>query len=109
MAIPITYLNTAATKYVPVSSRYANSTVILWGEEGIITFATYKKNSYPVVSSDRYAIIPPGNEYRPDKTSQDAYGTPDFWWKIMEANNITDVYDYIAGKTIRIPSATEIF
>lgn len=105
-AIPITITNTPATRYVPPTSRYANSTVILWGEEGIITYETYKKNSYPDNANDKFYNIPPGDEYRPDKTSYRAYGTPDFWWKIMEANNIDDIYNYTAGLTIRIPTTS---
>jgi len=43
-------------------------------------------------------------EFRPDKMSQHVYGHVDWWWKIMEANNIKDVYDFKAGTNIRIPA-----
>lgn len=109
MAVPITKSNIAATRYVTPTSRYANSQVLLYGENGVITFATYTKNTYPTNANDKFAVIPPGEEFRPDKTSFRAYGTVDFWWKIMEANNISDIYNYTSGLTIRIPSTNGIF
>jgi hypothetical protein len=42
-------------------------------------------------------------EYRPDLVSQDKYGLPDFWWKIMEVNGMKDIMDFKAGKTIVLP------
>jgi hypothetical protein len=36
--------------------------------------------------------------------SQEAYGVPDFWWRIMEFNNIKDVFDFKSGLNIAIPS-----
>jgi len=42
-------------------------------------------------------------EYRPDLVSRDKYGIPDFWWKIMEVNNIKDIIDFKAGRTIVLP------
>lgn len=109
MTIPIQVTSTDPTRYVTATSRYANSTVIIYGEDGIITFNTYKKHSFPSSQSDKFDVVPPGEEFRPDKTSQRAYGTVDFWWRILEANNIKDIYDYTAGTNIRVPSALSIF
>ena len=47
----------------------------------------------------------PGQEYRPDLVSNRVYGTPDFWWRIMEANNIKDVFEFKAGLNLRIPGS----
>jgi hypothetical protein len=49
-------------------------------------------------------IIPPQFEYRPDRLSYELYGTVDLWWKIMEANDIKDIFDFKAYLNIRIPS-----
>jgi len=43
-----------------------------------------------MTQSDKYFVVTPGTEYRPDLVSKEAYGAVDFWWKIMEANNIKD-------------------
>lgn len=75
-----------------------------------MTFNTYKKNiNTEATQGDKFTVIKTGEEYRPDKTSQRAYGTVDFWWAIMEANNIKDVYNYTSGLNIRIPAFHSIF
>jgi len=88
---------------VPVTSRYADSTIIYYGDENRMTFYTYKRQEIPEDSEDKFAVITPGTQYRPDLVSQDFYGTVEFWWKIMEANFIWDIWDFTTGKTIRLP------
>lgn len=90
-------------RFVPVSSRYAESTVLYYGENKLLTYNLYKKDKLKISSNDKYYVVTPGTEYRPDLVSQTAYGTTDFWWKIMEANNIKDIFDFKAGLNIRIP------
>jgi hypothetical protein len=36
--------------------------------------------------------------------SYDAYGFVDNWWRILEANQMKDVWDFKTGKTIIIPN-----
>jgi hypothetical protein len=48
-------------------------------------------------------VIPVSIQYRPDLLSQKKYGTVDFWWKIMEVNEIKDVMNFKAGRTILLP------
>lgn len=103
MAVTTQIANLNVSSFVTSLSRYQNSEVIYWGPLNIITFTTYKKQKYPLASSDKYTVVSPGAEYRPDKVSQAAYGTPDFWWKIMEANGIMDIFDFKAGTNIRLP------
>lgn len=90
-------------RFVPVSSRYTNSTVLYYGEQKLLTYNLYKKTVQKTSSKDKYFVVTPGTEYRPDLVSQTAYGTTDFWWKIMEANDIKDIFDFKAGLNIRIP------
>jgi hypothetical protein len=90
--------------FVSGLSRYADAKIIYYGANNVLTFTTYKKKPYPVSASDRYSVIPPGMEYRPDLVSRQAYGVVDFWWKIMEANGISDVFDFKAGLNIRLPA-----
>ena len=92
------------TSNVNKSSRYANSTVVYYGPNKLLTYTTYKRTVIPPSSKDRYTVVSPGSEYRPDIMSQNAYGTPDYWWKILEANGLKDIYEFKAGLNIRIPS-----
>lgn len=95
----------SAKDFVTVSSRYAKYNVIYYTENNLLTFPIYKKNTYIPQSTDKYAVVTPGSEYRPDLVSQSAYGTVDFWWKIMEANNLKDIFEFKAGLNIVIPQA----
>ncbi|RTK95766.1 MAG: hypothetical protein EKK64_05785 [Neisseriaceae bacterium] len=92
-------------QFVPPSSRYADSKVIYYTEKKLLSFNTYKKTPIPTSASDKYAVITPGVEYRPDLVSQKSYGTVDFWWKILEANNMKDVWEFKSGVNIRIPNS----
>jgi hypothetical protein len=92
-----------AKRFVPVTSRYSDYPVIYYTENKLITFTVYKKKTIPLSSDDRYYVITAGTEYRPDLVSQKSYGTTDFWWKIMEANNIKDIFNFKAGLNIILP------
>jgi hypothetical protein len=90
--------------FVDKLSRYLNSRIVYYGKNNVMTFTTYKKQAPGPNPSDRYTVVPPGMEYRPDLVSRQAYGLPDFWWKIMEANGISDVMDFKAGTNLRLPA-----
>ncbi len=94
-----------ANRFVTVSSRYASTPVIYYTENKYLTFPIYKKTRIPLSTNDKYYVVNAGTEYRPDLISQLAYGSVDFWWRIMQANDIKDVFDLKAGKNIRIPPA----
>lgn len=103
MANRIEEYDIPATTFVPPTSRYAESRVYFYGDLRKITFETYKRQIIAEDPADRVTVITPGAEYRPDLVSRDVYGTPDFWWRILQANNINDIFDFKAGLTIRIP------
>jgi hypothetical protein len=103
MANKIEFTSLRSTDFVTRISRYSESKVVYYSEEKIITFETYKKKKITESSRDSVAVIPPGMEFRPDLVSKEKYGLPDFWWKIMEANSIKDVFDFRAGRTIVLP------
>lgn len=103
MANKIEITNIEATEFVTRLSRYSTSKVLYYSNIRIITFETYKRKSYAPSPRDQVTVITPGMEYRPDLMSFDKYGIPDFWWKIMEANNMKDVTEFKAGKTITLP------
>lgn len=46
-----------------------------------------------VYSSFEVGFIPPGYEHRPDLISNVYYGTPSYWWLILEANGIADPFE----------------
>ena len=92
-------------RFVTVTSRYSDAIVLYYTENKLLTFTIYKKTKIKLSRNDKYYVITAGTEYRPDLVSNTAYGTVDFWWKIMEANEIKDVFDFKAGLNIRIPEA----
>lgn len=95
-----------SSNYVTALSRYYGSKVLVYGDEKKLTFETYKRLSIPTSVYDKYTVIPEGYAYRPDLVSNKVYGYPDSWWLIMQANQIYDIKDFVAGKTIRIPVNT---
>lgn len=90
--------------YVNFTSRYRTSTVVFYGDDRKTTFTTYKRSSIPESETDTFLTVTSAIEYRPDIVSYKAYGTPDYWWRILEFNGIYDISDFRAGRNIRIPS-----
>ena len=64
MANKTEYTNLRATDFVTRVSRYAESKVLYYSNEKIITFETYKKKKFVESSGDKVAVIPPGMEFR---------------------------------------------
>jgi hypothetical protein len=77
--------------------------VIYYGEQKFVTFPTYSRDAYVKTGTERVMVIKKGVEFRPDLVSFDVYGFPDNWWRIMEANNMKDIIEFKAGKTIVLP------
>lgn len=84
-------------------SRYRGQTPIYYGENRLLTFDIYKRKKYIVSGQERVMLINKGVEYRPDLVAYDIYGAAELWWKILEANNIKDIFDFKAGRTIILP------
>jgi hypothetical protein len=103
MANYIEYTTLPPTNFVLPTSRYTNSNVVYYTEDKRLTFTTYKRGSYNPSSQDQYMVVSKGYEYRPDLVSRDAYGTVDFWWRIMEANGMKDILEFKTGANIRLP------
>lgn len=93
-----------ASSYVTFTSRYKSSDVVFYGDDRKTTFTTYKRVEIPQSETDTFLTVTAPFAYRPDLVSYRAYGTPDYWWKILEFNNIADIYDFKAGLNIRIPT-----
>ena len=105
MANYIEYTTLNPRRFVTATSRYLNSKVVYYTERKLLTFTTYKKHNFPPTNNDQFMVITKGVEYRPDLVSQRVYNAPDFWWHILEANNMKDIYEFKAGVNIRIPNA----
>ncbi len=90
--------------FFTTASRYIDSTVVYYTDFKRLSLATYKRKTIGVSPNDKFMVIGKGYEYRPDLVSVKVYGLPDFWWRIMEANGISDIYHFKAGVNIRIPS-----
>jgi hypothetical protein len=97
-----------AQDYVTATSRYIFSDVGFYGPQKKITFAIYQRLVYTETNQDKYMQITAGLEYRPDLVSNLVYGTVDYWWVILQANNIADIFDFKVGLTIRIPASTTL-
>lgn len=85
------------------TSRYASSEVIYWGSQNKITYTTYRRKSYPEANTDRYIVNM--HEYRPDLVAYEEYGVQNFWWRILEANGMKDIWEFKAGVNIRLPAS----
>ena len=92
-----------AKTYVNASSRYASSKVIEYSEKKHITFEIYKRQRHVPSEDDQWLEITKAVEYRPDLVSVEIYGSPDFWWRLLEYNGMKDILEFKAGKNIRLP------
>lgn len=104
MANQIEVANLSYKGLISDSSRYKKSQIIYYGDKRFITFETYKRVAYVSNQDDKFYVITKGTEYRPDLVSMRAYGTVSYWWRIMEVNNIFDIFDFKAGTNIVIPN-----
>lgn len=84
-------------------SRYMNQNIIYYGDKKIITLDTYNRVAYKRTGNERIMLITKGIEYRPDLVSYDVYGFVDNWWRILEANNMKDIWEFKSGVTIFLP------
>lgn len=90
--------------YYTTASRYANAIIVYYTDLKRLTLETYKRKEIGVTPNDKFMVIGKGYEFRPDLVSSKVYGMPDFWWRIMEANGLSDIYEFKAVVNIRIPS-----
>lgn len=104
MTQPVVFAGIPTQLVANSNSRYLKQNVVYYGEQKILTFDIYVRQSYKKKGDEKVMLITKGVEYRPDLVSFDVYGFPDNWWIIMEANGIHDVFDFKAGRTIILPN-----
>jgi hypothetical protein len=105
MANSLTLSPLVASNFVDITSRYTTSKVYYYGDDHIVTFETYKRDTPAFSKNDKFYLITQATEFRPDLVSQAAYGVPSFWWRIMEANQMMDISQFKRGATVRIPES----
>lgn len=91
--------------FVGPTSRYRNSDIINYITENkkFLTFKTWKRPARQSSEGDRFYTITAGTEFRPDIVAKNAYNREGWWWILMLVNNMSDVLEFKAGKTIIIP------
>jgi hypothetical protein len=96
--------NENSGKYVQATSRYLNSKILKYSllDRDVLTFETYKQKPKSLRGGE-WVTIGASHEYRPDRLSYEVFGTPDFWWKIMEHNNMKDILEFKEGVNIKLP------
>lgn len=85
----------------PNSSPYALTPQSSW------YIGRYVHRRIEPASDDTTVVIAPKYNLRPDRMSQDLYGTPLYWWVFMirNMNVIRDpIYDFRSGVSIVVPS-----
>jgi len=71
---------------------------------GKLLLEPIKKEHRRQVKQILFLTITKAFEYRPDLVSYKVYSTPDYWWKILEFNNMLDIFEFHTGRNIRLPS-----
>lgn len=61
-----------------------------------------------ISSESGYHTVTRRDMYRPDLISYEYYGTANFWWVILVANNILDPFDMEIGLVLRIPLKSDV-
>lgn len=95
-----------STNFTNTTSRYIDAQLFYYGDDKKITYETYKRKEIQEFDDDKFFEITKPLNFRPDLVSNRFYGTPDFWWKIMEYNGLADIYDFRQGRVIRLPQYT---
>jgi len=75
----------------------------VYRDADFIRFGLRQTPVYPS-SADRTYVVPAHQENRLDLISNAFYGTPELWWVIADANNMSDPMTATpAGTQLRIP------
>lgn len=91
-------------------SRYDLKEQLLLVDNNLVIRNMRARDMIPAkTSQDTAHIVTPGEAYRPDVIALNAYGDPRLAWIILSANNLSDMFDFISGLEITIPSAISLY
>jgi len=81
----------------PIHKEVATQTTV-----GSGYYEKHLANIYP--KNYKVGYVPEGYAHRPDLIANLFYGSPAFWWKILEINGISDPFEGLnAGDRIFLP------
>lgn len=89
----------------PNSSPYAKTPQSNW------YLGLYAHRAIPATSNDQRITLSATYAHRPDRLSNDLYGTPVYWWVFAVRNPdvIRDpIWDFTAGKVIMAPAVEAV-
>ena len=85
------------------NSRYKDA-VITDLKDSTETFVILKKfPTIPLSDNDKAVKITEATSFRPDLLSNLVYGTPDFGWALLLANNLRSFAELGTGLKLRVP------
>jgi len=90
-----------------VNSRLRLTPVIK--ESGILRYGLWEPLDIVLNGTESSIVVDSTSENRPDLISMEVYGVVDYWWVIMQVNNILmPIRDLVAGKILIIPFLSSI-
>lgn len=84
------------------TSRYRKDDIIVDEQRNVIYRETYSKPLRSRAGS-KYFKVTPQYEYRPDLLAEDVYGSPKYWYVILEMNGLTGFEQFVRGLTVIVP------
>lgn len=94
-----------AIKNLPAESRFfQHYHIIVKNKEGFSSTIPETWESLGKVENmdSKYYLITAGTAYRPDLIAYFCFRNEKLWWWLMYSNNIIDIYDLYAGRTLKI-------
>jgi len=69
----------------------------------------WERRTFASHPTDKEFVIPAEYHQRPDKLAYDIYGRTDYYFFLLQRNNIIDIFDeFVTGKTIFLPTPTRM-
>lgn len=91
-------------------SRYDLKEQLLLNNDTLVIRNLRANDMVPVRdSTDSPHIVTAGEAYRPDVVANNYYGDPRLAWIILASNDLSDIFDFVAGLEIIIPSVTSLY
>jgi hypothetical protein len=93
---------------VIASNRYDTKATLITNDGEYTRTLKYEELYAAPSDTDLYIAVDITNQYDPFKISYQYYGTVNYYWVILSANNLFSMFDLVEGLTIRIPNISKI-